>query len=263
MNKRGAVLFFILFGVAAAVGLFFMLTFDSSSFVQTKGTWPLSFLRATQQTEENLLGIDGIAVQSAREAAEVTISTQLAQDAGCGMYEKIVLWNIPAGFCNLNVEEIFKITLQTKLKQRTNITYDEIVLAEGFLAGKTAQRKTITSSLDVIPTEQRSTGLFSGYDAYLIRPFYLRYEYNPGFRVPLPEKLKAYQTTYEEAKNMVVTCQPDANLLGCLQRSKPATWKFSSCTQELLPTTKELNNRKVLFCSPTERYEIKLALDFG
>lgn len=261
LNKRGFIaLHWIILVVVAAIGMFFLVMFDIDTGTNIKGVWQLSFVRATLDAEKDLLMIDAVARESVAQAVKELPQQELAQDFGCGIYEGYALWNKREKFCELIIGDAIKNNINTKIKDKTKITYDEIIYSETGIVGKTGQTKVISSSFEFIPTEKKSAGLFKEYDSFLIEPFYLRYEYNPGFRVKLSSEFgKQYDLMKSEAKKLLEKCRGSGDLRYCLEQNRAVNWKFYSCVGE---EDYKQEERKVAFCVKSGESEYRLALDF-
>ncbi|PIZ51471.1 hypothetical protein COY27_03710 [Candidatus Woesearchaeota archaeon CG_4_10_14_0_2_um_filter_33_13] len=261
INKKGAFFHWIIFGVVAAIGLYFVLSIDVNVTGQnTKGVWQLSYVRATQDAQKDLLEID----QTARNAIALAVNNigkeQLAKDLGCGVVKGYPVWNNKKGFCELKLDETIKADINKLIINKTNVPYEEIIYSEGAIIGKTNERKVIGSSLGVIPTSTKTAGLFTTYESYLIKPFELRYEYNPGFRVKVGSSFgKAYETIKEQAKSLLINCSTELNLKDCLDKNKLNTWHYTYCEKDYFAQ----EGRVVPFCVKTDgQGDYKLALDF-
>lgn len=255
MNKKGLVLHWIAFGILAAIGLFFLLTVDVTENVKTKGLWQVSYLRAFQEAELDLLSVDISAKISAKEAADLALDELVSKDLGCGMLDGVSLWNNQDGFCGLRMNDLFLEKFNEMMKNRTGISYHGVYLSDGRIIGIADSEKAITSATDLIPKERRRQGFYQGYNAYLIRPFYLRYQYNPAFDIPESNIFSTFRKLEKEATQLVRACSGNNDLQRCLINNKQANWKFSSCDTESFPGNVE---RRIIFCIDG----LKLGLDF-
>lgn len=262
MNKKGAVFHWILFGVIASIGLYFLLVVNLDLGTETKGVWQLSFVRATLDAEKDLLFID----QNARSAVGLAVQglskEELANDFGCGIYKKnYPFWNKENGFCELQADESIKNKINDYVISETGITYDQVFFSEGYLIGKSSKKKVITSSWDAIPLELKNTGLFSSYESYVLKPFYLNYFYNPNFKVKVGSFFgQGYIKVRNQAEVLVNTCMNSKDLKSCLDKNKMGSWGYEFCGAD----NYEEQDRKVPFCvQVNENNKFQLALDFS
>ena len=94
---------------------------------------------------------------------------------------------------------------------------------------------------------------------------------NSGFRANLGYDFDEYFLLQDQAKKMVNECKSAPQLQDCLQKIKPAYWKFGSCDTELF----EEKEGKIIFCIDSPgKYTVfekgafvpvryKVGLDFG
>jgi len=261
MNKKGAFIHWIVFGVVAAIGLYFAMTINLDVVEQnTKGVWQLSFVRAVQDAEKDMLDIDQAAKNAIALAIGELAKDELSEDLGCGKVKGYPLWNNPSGFFELKVSDKVKEKINKLITNKTGIVYDEIIYSDGSIVGKSLKNKVIGHSLDAIPKEKVHPSLFSSYEAYLIKPFDLRYEYNPGFRVKVSSSFGAgYEIVKKQAKEMLIKCENSSELKNCLDQNKEESWHYTYCETD----TYQQEGRVVPFCIITEQgVEYKLALDF-
>ncbi|MBI4983560.1 hypothetical protein HZC32_02850 [Candidatus Woesearchaeota archaeon] len=260
MNKHATVLHWIVFGVLAAFGIFFVASYDIQT-IEPRGIWHLSYVNAFQEAEKNLLIIDQ-KVKSALESTELNLQKSVfSQDLGCGMYQNAALLNKNGHFCPLKLEEKLTEGLTKKLAEEKIWGYDSFFIDGEYVVGKSVvgkgSKNKITIANEVIPTKPKST-LFASYQVYLIEPFYLEYNYNPSFRIKA-NSLNWYGSLQNEAINLVLKCQNEAELKNCLDKNKKSNWKYTSCEQEKY----SFESRKIFFCLASEKGKLNFALDFS
>ncbi len=256
-NKKGALFHWIVFGVLAALGLFFILSSNFDSGIQLQGMWQLTFVRAAQESDRNLLVVDNAATQSLNKIVKNVALDVSSQDLGCGKLDTVSLWNDKDRFCELKVSDTLLNQFNGVMQKEVGLTYEGVFLSEGFLRGKTDKRQIISSSLSVIPTVQQSASLFTQYDTLTLKPFYLRYEYNPSFMVKADDAFGEYNNLFKESHKLVEECQNVKDLHLCLDKMKKNKFHYVSCDRERY----EESERKVLFCVSSSK-EYDFALDF-
>jgi len=229
MNKKAGIVHWIVFGVVAAIGFFLLLNADLEAGIQTKGAWQISYLRAFQDAEKDLLLIDQTTREAVKLTAESLTTESLAGDLGCGKDNGYTLWNNKEGFCNLKIEDKFKEKFNSLVEEKTKIKYDEFIISQDEIVGKSNQQKAILSSFELIPIEDKSAGMFTDYKSFIIKPFYLRYEYNPSFRVKATGKFAEFKLLFSQAQILVDECKSKSDLKNCLDQQKETNWHYSSC----------------------------------
>jgi len=261
MNKKAALFHWIIFGIIASIGLYFLLVVNLDLGTETKGVWQLSFVRATLDAEKDLLVID----QSARGAVGLAVQglskEELSADFGCGIYKKnYPFWNKEGKFCELQADEKIKDKINEYVISQTGITYDKIFFSEGYLIGKNIKPKVITSSLEAIPVQAQNSGLFTQYESYLLKPFHLNYFYYPNFKVKVGSFFgQGYIKVRNQAEIIINQCMDSKDLKSCLDKTKDSSWYYDFCQAE---NYEELD-RKVPFCvQVNENNKYQLALDF-
>lgn len=100
-SKKGALFHWIIFGILAALGVFFLMIQNTDVGVTAKGDWQLNFLRHYYlQGEQELLATDQAALHLGQ-----TMIPLLAEKAGmvgdspCGIIEGVQYWNKGTQFC--------------------------------------------------------------------------------------------------------------------------------------------------------------------
>jgi hypothetical protein len=258
MNKKGMIFYWLLLAILLGVGISFMVNYDLEV-GELKGVWQLSFIRATQEAEKDLLLIDNQALIVAKETNIQVSSNPFSEDLGCGTLGTLPLWNKKEQFCSLKLEEKFTQMFNQKMIEAGFLSYN-LSIQDGQLIGKSEEKKTVGSeNPNIIPTEKKSAGLFTSYDAYLTKPFYLKYTYNPSFRIPVHLSFSVYEEMERQAQQLVYLCQNELEIRPCLDQNKPSSWKYSSCTQEQFQEM----DRKVPLCVEKEGNAALFGLDFS
>lgn len=253
MNKRASIFHWIIFGVLAAFGIFFILSFDIQ-ITQPKGVWQLSYIHAYEEAEKSLLVQDNAINNIAESARQDTMKKAFDADIGCGKMDNFVLWNNKGNLCNPPLEQKFPEKLKQELLTQLNLNY-QITLKEGYAHGETAERKLITSIPDIAAKNKLAT-LFDG-RLFLTDPFYLRYEYNPGFRAKV--SFAEFYELQSTVQKLILDCRKVEELKACLDTRKPAFFSYSNCAQ---PSFDE-KERKVPFCVNYLGNQFLFGLDFS
>jgi hypothetical protein len=252
MNKKGSVIHWIIFGILAGFGIFFVLRVDTDIEGVT-GKWQADFLEDYYlEAEKDLLVRD----QAAKFAGWQTV-LELGEKGGfvegsCESMEDYSLWNGPEGWCVFlpDIKEVFSMKVKEKLK-----IYSEIKTEGKDLIGK-GNKETIMSpyvpksSLVVVP--------------------YVKYIYDTSFRVDLGYDFDEYEEILGEAQDLVSECKDNTVLEECIGQEMKSHWKLKDCNDEEYWE----EGRKVLFCVESKSkvinsegelvlVEYRLALDFN
>lgn len=212
-SRRGAIFHWVIFGIVAAIGLFFLLTNSFTPSVEVRGKWHLDFLHDTVYAAEvDLLALD----QDARDFGQ-KLALQLAEkggfveDSACGIYNIRQLWNKKERWCIVNVKDSV-----SRLYQQHFLPRDfEITFADTAVIGKSG-RKTIDKS----------------------QKYTQNYTYNYDFTVDIGYNFDEYVLLEQDARALVTLCKNSDNLTKCLEK-KPLYWDF--CDADITST-------KVAFC---------------
>ncbi len=245
INKKGALIHWILFGIIGAIGLFL---YYVNAFVPSSGTigsWQLDVVNGfLHQSEVDLMTLD----ISARDTGWRALS-QLGSQGGflgpspCGTEQGVNRWNVVDRWClpeeTKNMKTLFFLLFPHPGKIIfSHLTIDgERIMASG---GKRVLKST---------------------------NFYLReYTYDYSFDANLHYSFDEYAQLAAEARKMVDTCRKENELQKCLTAVKPVYWYYTSCDLQVVPQ----GTRIWSFCvkSPNNAMangkvvEYNLALDF-
>lgn len=238
MNKKGAIIYWILFGIVGAIALFYTLTADIDTNVAAKGTWPLSFLKDNYHPAQRellvlqLKAADLGKITAVELAAHGGIDPQ--QESACGSVNATPLWNKAKAICFPHEIENAQKLLSSAMR---GFEFD---FEKNFLIGKGAVKK-ISST----------TGT---------------YFYREEFVVDLGYSFDEYNQIKQEAQSLLAICTE--NVAACLTEKKPAHWHYLSCTSEaVIPA----DTPEIVFCveSPSkakingELVQYHFALDFS
>lgn len=227
MNRKGAVLHWIVFLILGAFGLFFILTAK----VEIKGLdgyWQLNFLEDYYlEAEKDLLKMEEEAKFAGWEAV-----LELVEEGGgeseCGILEGFNLRNDLEGFCLVDVEGNFLL----KVKEKLGGIYSEFKLEGKDLIGKGEKKSIVTANPFDIP--------YANID-------YASYTYNTSFRVNLGYNFDEYNSLLMEAQDLVPKCRGEVDLEKCVEEGRGVDWRLKDCDKEEYNET----GRKVLFCVET------------
>jgi len=238
MNKKGAIIYWILFGIVGAIALFYTLTADIDTNVAAKGTWSLSFLKDNYHPAQRellvlqLKAADLGKITAVELAAHGGIDPQ--QESACGSVNATPLWNKAKAICFPH-----EIENAQKLLSSAMLGF-EFDFEKNFLIGKGAA-KNISSN----------TGA---------------YFYREEFAADLSYSFSEYHQIKQEAQALLILCAE--NTAACLKEKKPAHWHYLSCTSEaVIPA----DTSEIVFCveSPVkakingEPVQYYFALDFS
>ncbi len=238
MNKKGAITYWILFGIVGAIALFYTLTADIDTNVAAKGTWALSFLKDNYYPAQRELLLLQL------QAADVgkTTAFELAAQGGvdpqeepeCGSVKATPLWNKREVSCFPDEMETAQQLLSSALPGF------EFSFEKNFLVGKGAA-KNISSNIGT-------------------------YFYREEFVADLGYSFAEYNQIKQEAQSLLAICTE--NIAACLTEKKPKHWHYFFCENEpAIPA----DASELVFCveSPSgyeineKKVEYVLGLDFG
>lgn len=255
MNKKGALMHWIMFGVLIAIAVFFIAAKKPLT-TEVKGQWSADFLKDNYlEAEKKLLSeevvLRNIGMEAARELAE---NGGLSKDkiSDCETINNVNLWNSKEKWClpdvlnNVNSEVGKKLQTRIKEVKFSSVEFkDKMLLAKG-------EKKEIASKAG-------------------------KYVYDTNVAVDLGYSFDEYGPLKDEAEKLVSACKNKKKLVECLENNKPPYWKLGSCEQG--KNVDITNTRKLVFCvkSPNNYYlpssvsflpvpelvKYKLALDFA
>ena len=215
MNKRGALLHWILFGIIGAVALFYTLTADVETNVAAKGIWSLSFLEQNYYPAQR----ESLLLQLKAANMGKIMAQELAADggfdprekSGCGNIDGVPLWNKAETICFPNAVENAQQLLRPQLPGF------EINFEKNFFIGK-GVIKNIPSDIGT-------------------------YFYREEFVVDLGYSFSEYNQIKQEAQSLLAICTE--NIAICLKEKKPTHWHYLSCRNEpAIPA----DAQEIVFC---------------
>jgi len=255
MNKKGAVMHWIMLGVLIAIAVFFIAAKKPLT-TEIKGEWSADFLKDNYLEAEKEILTEEIVLRN----VGMEVAKELAENGGlskdiiseCETIDNINLWNSKDKWCLPNVSKNVNEEVIIKLKTRIQeAKFSEAGFNDSILFAK-GEKKEITSKAG-------------------------KYIYDTSAGVDLGYSFEEYEKLKSEAEKLVSICKNKKKLIECLENNKPTYWKLGSCEQGEEVYTP--NIRKIVFCveSPTNYYLVshvsfllvwelvkyKLALDFA
>ncbi len=234
LNQNGSLYHFIIPGLILAIGLFTYMTIDFPV-PPTKGVWQMSVIRAGIAAEGDVVLIEQMARDAIEEASSKFERDFFTNDYGCGRYDGL---SVLAVHCFPQSRGDFLRYVEKNLKFTTIpflLTYED-----GSVIGTAQENKVIVSSASYIPTEERSSGLFETYDAALLKPFLLRYEYNPSFRIQALNPAVGIEEKLLHVRSLIELCQNLNMIESCILTNS----EYTLCAEDL-----DNGKRLVTLCS--------------
>lgn len=238
MNKKGALLHWILFGIVGAIALFYALTANIETNVASKGAWSLSFLENNYYpAQRELLLLQLQAAERGKVVAEELAANggfDPREESECGSINAAPLWNRADTLCFPNEVANARQLLQSAMPGF------EFSFEQNFLIGKGAKKSSTSSSGT--------------------------YFYREEFVADLGYFFDEYNQIKQEAQTLLAICAQ--NTVACLTEKKPAPWHYWSCSNEpAVPA----DVTELVFCveSPgkykinDKKVEYSFALDFS
>jgi len=223
-GKKGSIIFLIVFfGIFVAVGIFLMGVVKDNLDREIKGEWHVTFLNENYlESQKQLLKYDITAKNFGSK-----IALELAENGGfesgkkstCGQVSGVNLWNDETKWCFPKVEETVSKLTTAELKNKfPNKEFLEISYSKDSFFSK-GSKETITSDAG-------------------------SYTFNAGFAVNLGYSFTEYDQLKKDIMGMMV-CRNENDLVSCLDGKKPNYWKYSSCENEVRPSS---GDKQIVFC---------------
>jgi len=246
-SKKGAIFHWI--GIVVILALGFVVLSPTEFGVKLKGDWQLGFLQYNYvEGEKQLADLDQLALQVGRKTVlSLASKGGFTETPSCGSVGGVNNWNKGQDFCFLNVDGSVNTEFNSIYKK-----YDKE--ATSFTVSRQGKELIGKSDTKVL--------LGAGMEQYAL---------NSGFRANLDYDFDEYFLMQDQAKKMVNECKSASQLQDCLEKIKPAYWKFGSCDNELF----EEKAGKIIFCIESPgKYAVfekgvfvpvkyKVGLDFG
>lgn len=233
MNKKGAVLHWVVFGLLFALGIFLISVATTDLGLKVKGQWSLTFLEQNYlEAEKELLKLNIVArkigLGMAQELAE---KGGYLQTSSCGSLNQIPLWNKGSDACFPQVKDKATGIAKERLKEELKKEFSEIGFKDNLFFGK-GGKKTISSEVG-------------------------SYTYDEAFVADLGYSFDEYQELEEKSRELIIRCKSENDLNKCLQ-TLPAKWVIGDCEKP-----GSVSGRQVPFCvESVQEIKYKFALDF-
>lgn len=220
-SKKGALFHWI--GIVVIFALAFAVLSPVEFGVTPKGIWQLDFLHHNfVEAEKQLADSDQVALEMGRKTVlSLASNGGFADTPLCGSAEGVTYWNKGNDFCFLNVDK--------EVNEQFNTFYKKHDKEASFILSRQG-----TELIGKTDTEV----LLGRKDAQY-------YALNPGFRANVYYDFDEYFTLQDEAKKLVNECKQAPQLQDCLEKIRPAYWKFNKCEDETFSSTPE---GRVAFC---------------
>ena len=236
MNRRGAVLHWVLFGVMAALGLFLLQTgLFTGLGGESDGVWAYNFLEQVYYPaeEQQLAEQAAIHLQLQKAVSELTLKGGTTEKLNCGdLGSETIFWNKGEEWCYPDFVNGVEETFSLKLKQE-RVPYSSL------------ERKDYTFIVE--------NGVGS------VEKEKMKYSYPASFQLDFSGAVKELQQVIGEAQRLVQVCSQEKKVQGCIAREQKENWKSGACGQEKAIPAAE---RKSAFCVIGKEARYQFALDF-
>jgi len=283
MNKKGTILHWIVFGLLAAIGLFFLLSVKATINLD-KGANQLEFLEFYQEVKVVQLHFDelmqGLAVDSVLELAD---QGGFFENSTCGKLDDYQLWNLRDQYCYPGGQEDYYLLFNKNLEinKESLFTNNSFFLEKNYTYYNyrnilVAKRVTVTVPEVSYNEYQYFDKTFSGKTNQILEfetaDKNFKYSEEASFALNFGYDLGSeYQQLGSEIYLLIETCRNRENLKECLDSEIPTYWHYTSCDAG----SYEEDSRMVKFCINSPNgvsvydygrgivpIEYKLALDF-
>lgn len=249
MNKKAAFFHWVLFGVLAALGFFFIFTTDNVIDVH-KGENQLEILDFYLEFKANNI-VEDSKYQQAISETIISLAAKggIINETGCSNLEGVPLWNLGGTYCYPSEEQAFILEFSQLAEKKALFENDsfEFDYSTVFFSGTSSEKRILNNSKIEISIPN-SFAINTGYN--------------------LAEE---YAALKNQASILILECSDKDDLATCLNSNKEKTWHYSDCNDKNYFESE----RKVLFCvdSPSrarvlnesgqmQEVQYKLALDF-
>ena len=211
MNKKGALMHWVVLGVLAALGFFFlqMASFDSGQ--DQVGEWQKDFLaNYVYMAEARLVGEQTVINDAGSRAWQELAGKGISRsELDCGNVEGAVLWNKKEKWCpadyRKSMEEVFPLKLQEKRM------------------GKYSDIRRVGDKIILVGGEEKIESK-EGYK--------LSYTYQRSFSLELEPFSAEYRELLAEGQRIVKICNEAVKLDICWKNEKKENWHYLSCSEE-------------------------------
>ena len=229
MNRRGAILHWIMFGLLISLGVFFLASRTGFQQIEEKGQWSLDFLQQNYLAAEKQLLNTSIMGKNVGMA----IALQLANHGGfqsdesttCGTLAEVRFWNKEDTFCFPDIQKNINILGKERLTTELHKEFSAAGYSGPLFFGK-----------GPMETIQTNSG---------------RYTFENSFAVNLGYSFDEYSVLETEAQQLLNACRNQRELGNCLRDHTTGHWHYKSCDrEETIPSV----TRTLAFCveSPTQ-----------
>lgn len=220
MNKRGALFHWIVFGVLAAIGMFFIYTYGTGISQELKGPWQLGMVNLLYRSELDLLQLDA----QARGAGWQTIAL-LAVNGGfvgnspCGQGKGTRTWNNGEQWCLPEIKKNAETIFWEKFAELNKQPFSSLTILGSRIS---ADGKTKTIKEGILYLQQ--------------------YTYPYAFSVDLGYSFDEYDEIFAEARKLVDDCRNQKDLPTCFKKEKNERWfyGYSCLSPQELPTDRRV-----------------------
>lgn len=271
MNKKGTVIFWIIFVLIGSVGLFIVMGSKGFNTVSPLyGEWQHSFLEnyVYRSAKDNL----AINTKAQEILTQDTIDTSLQilsqMDLGCGKQNDIQKLNTKNKVCIPDITT----TLQTQLAQDASkeLNRKVDVQIKNNLILLTTPHPLTQDDVDSLPIARTQIGLPSYWQSLTTsRPsqkqstaYLVSYSQPLITTLPLPPVVEELNTLTTHATQLLAQCKNDPELKDCIEKNRPERWQYGDCKNQPTLNTQQ---RTVLFCYNFFNSEKKypFAIDFS
>jgi len=216
MNKHGALFHWIVFGVLASIGMFFIYTYGTGISQELKSPWQLGMVNLLYQSEVDLLQLDA----QARGVGWETIAL-LAETGGfvgnspCGQGKGVKMWNDGDQWCFPEIKKNAETLFWQKFGELNKHSFSPLTI-DGSRISADGKTKTIKENV-----------------AYL-----REYTYSYAFNVNLGYSFDEYNQIFGEARKLIDSCRNQRDLPACFKKEKNERWFYGyACLSPQEPPT--------------------------
>jgi len=242
--KKGTVLLWLsVFGLIAALGIFFAMTATQPVTQAFKGQQQLQMLSTYQEAEEILFYIDQAASYALPAAVDKLGKAGGFVEPGCGTYLEYNIWNtdcFPDYKSNLN-------------------KYIDTELNPYLESAPQPTQRIPLNNYDYVITENTIAGIAKEPLAFFTPvPGRIEYYVKPSFRVDFNHNIERYDTLIGQSIQLLSQCKDTEDLEECIKLRQPEEW-IPVCNTD---TEEPLNPKMHRFCLLMDAREYRIALEF-
>lgn len=218
MDKKGAVIHWILFAVLGAIGLFTIISMNPET-RERPGEWPLHFLQENYfPAEQEQLKIEIKARQIGQESVlELAVKGGFLDVSPCGADAGINQYNDGKKWCWPDVQNNGQQLVGLRLKSTfPGLTFSPVQFKDRMMMTKGSILEVTASNAS--------------------------YSYSTSFAVDLGYSLGEYYQLFRQAEILVNNCQQQNELNKCVDGKKPTGWQVCREVQE------DNSSKVLVFC---------------